>query len=369
MTDAQPGLYLHVPFCSAKCPYCDFYSLAAPNLIQPWLEGLERETRLYQNRFAGFDTVYLGGGTPSRLPVPILAQVLALLRSSFPIEPGAEVTLEANPEDVTPELVKTALAGGVNRFSLGVQSFHDRELELLGRRHSSEKAARAIEIIRAAGVNNLGLDLMYGLPDQNLADWFETLAQAVSFNPEHLSCYQLTVEEGSIFARSRERNRLNLPDEEASRGFFLATARFLEARGYLHYEVSNFARGPGHRSRHNHKYWRHAPYLGLGPAAHSYKDGVRWWNHRSIREYCRDLIEGRRPAAGSETLTEEQTALEKIYLGLRTKDGLDLGRLDRSGRNLVRTWERRALATVNQGRIVLTVEGLAVADHLAVELA
>ena len=243
-----PGLYVHVPFCQTKCPYCDFYSVTDESLISAYLTALDTEARLYREQFPAFDTLFLGGGTPSWLGSAHLAGLMKNLRRHFAFAPDSEITLEANPDDITSEKLRLFRDLGINRLSLGVQSFDEAELRFLGRRHTARQTLAAIDLIRAAGFTNLGLDLMYGLPGQTLDAWLKTLETALSFTPEHLSCYQLTIEAGETpalrtpLARRVARGEISLPDEETQREFFLLTANFLTARGYLHYEISNFAR-------------------------------------------------------------------------------------------------------------------------------
>lgn len=371
MIDAPtPGLYLHVPFCSGKCHYCDFYSLNAPQLIPLWLDGLRREIGLAVPEYDGFDTLYIGGGTPSHLNRDQLAELFDAVAGQVALASEAEVTLEANPEDMNPPHAQFIRDAGVNRISLGVQSFNDDELMFLGRRHNADQAVQAVEAFREAGTVNLGLDLIYGLPGQTIAGWLNTLKRALEFTPEHLSCYQLTVEQGTRFGRLFADGRLSLPDDEASRDFFLTTSRFLTESGYLHYEVSNFSRGSEHRARHNRKYWVHAPYLGIGPSAHSFRAGRRWWNHSSVRHYHHDLEAGRRPIAGEETLSEDQLVLEAISLGLRTSDGipLKLALAQPGGADVVGGWIDAGLADIQDNRLILRPEGLIVAEALALRL-
>ncbi|MBI4796669.1 MAG: coproporphyrinogen III oxidase family protein, partial [Deltaproteobacteria bacterium] len=270
-----------------------------------------------------------------------------------------EVTLEANPDDLYPEEIRLYKDLGVNRLSLGVQSFNDRELSFLGRRHKARQTVQALEAARAGGFDNLSLDLIYGLPGQRLTDWTQTLEQALSFNPEHLSCYQLTYEPETPLGRRKARGEVAGATEEEERELFLLTSRFLEERGYLHYEISNFARqgeagSEPYYSRHNRKYWRHVPYLGLGPGAHSFQDGVRWWNARSVKQYCQELAQGRAPVEDSEILSGEQLRLEALYLGLRTREGvsLDLLRQTPGWENTLRKLEKAGLMEVNQDRVV-----------------
>ena len=367
MTDQASGLYIHVPFCPAKCRHCDFYSVNAPSLHGRWLEALGREMETAGRFRDPFDTLYIGGGTPSSLSAGSLEKLITPALHHFPFAPGAEVTVEFNPEDASPEKVAWALSLGVTRISLGVQSFDDRFLKILGRRHDAGTSRRAVETIRRAGCENLSLDLIFGLPGQDLNDWRRDLDEILAYHPEHLSCYQLTLEPGTALYQAVESGRRQLPDEETLRAMFLETSEFLSRNGYRQYEVSNFSRGPGFESRHNRKYWDHTPYLGLGPAAHSFEGGRRWWNVRSVREYCRLLEEGRLPTAGEETLEPWQLDLEKLYLGLRTSRGVDLDLVlaQPGGPEAAQTWLDRSLARISGQRIVLTPAGLVVSDRLA----
>ncbi len=362
-----PGLYLHVPFCLTRCPYCDFYSVTDLSLIPAWLKALKQEALLYRDAFPAFDTLYLGGGTPSLLPEPVVAGLLEFLRATFKFHPDSEITLEANPDDLTPAKLTFFRDAGINRLSLGVQSFNDRELSFLGRRHTSGQARLAQEWARAAGFTDLGLDLMYGLPGQNAAAWAENLKEALKYRPEHLSCYQLTLEEGTPLQVRAAAGEVGLLEKEALRRLFLFTSWFLAERGFIHYEVSNFARGEARRSRHNSKYWRHVPYLGLGPGAHSFQGNRRWWNHRSLIPYCQALPESP-PVAGSESLTAEQLRLEALYLGFRTKEGvaLEVAARQPQGQKMLADLEASGLVQIRNGRVRATLQGLAVADRLAV---
>ncbi len=368
----SPGLYLHVPFCRSKCPYCDFYSITSPELISVYLEALEREAELYKDSFASFDTLYLGGGTPSLLDSSQLGQLVSCLQRVYKFAREPEFTLEANPDDVTPEKLGLWRDLGINRLSLGVQSLNEDELRFLGRRHTAAQARRALETARAAGFGNLGVDLIYGLPGQGEGTWLSTLEQILAFRPEHLSCYQLTLKAGEApalrtpMARQAARGEITPLTESEERGFFLLTSRFLTANGYLHYEVSNFAREERYCCRHNLKYWQHAPYLGLGPGAHSFDGRRRWWNFSSVAQYCAALDEGRAPRAGEETLNLSQFHLESLCLGFRTREGvgLDLIRRHPRWRAVLKELRRAGLVRVEDGRVVPTLEGLVVADRL-----
>jgi len=365
-----PGLYVHVPFCRTKCPYCDFYSVTTPGLVEAWLQAARKEAHLYRESFPAFDTLYLGGGTPSLLSAGELTKLMSCLRAQFTFLSNTEITIEVNPDDVTGE--KTALYRdlGINRISVGVQSFNEKELLYLRRRHTARQAETALDLIRSSGFRNVGIDLMYGLDTHHdsasSCSWDRTLRRAVAFQPEHLSCYQLTLEEDTPFGKMKAEGKLKPVGEERERALFLQTSQFLEEEGYLHYEISNFAKSPGFTSRHNSKYWRHVPYLGLGPSAHSFRDGARWWNPRSIEKYCRSLAQGNTPVAESEILTADQLRLEALYLGLRTKQGVSLETLGSSSRkdSVLKELRKSRLVTLHDGIVTPTMEGFLVADSL-----
>ncbi len=361
-----PGLYVHVPFCQTKCPYCDFYSVTSPDLISAYLKALEQEARLYRDQFSPFDTLYLGGGTPSLLTGAQIATLAKRVRRHFSFASETEFTLEANPDDISREKLRLWRDLGANRLSLGAQSFNEAELAFLKRRHTAAQTLAALSLIRAAGFENLGLDLIYGLPGQTPDAWLRTLEQALACAPEHLSCYQLTMAPGTPLSRRAARGQVALPDEEAQRTLFLLTCEFLEDRGYLQYEVANFARGEEYFCRHNLKYWQRLPYLGLGPAAHSFQGGRRWWNHRGLAGYAAALAAGRAPLAGREALTPEQVRLETLYLGFRTREGVPLEVIEsQSGWGPVLSRLQAAgLLRLTNGRVAATPRGLVVADRL-----
>ena len=374
---SSPGLYLHVPFCKTKCPYCDFYSITDQSGRAAWLEAVAAEAELYrgvfdsEKSFGPFETLYLGGGTPSLFEENEIRTLFECISAAFTFAPGAEITIEANPDDVTPAKLAAWRDLGVNRVSLGVQSFDDAELRFLRRRHDAARAERSIAEIRAAGFTNVGLDFLYGFEGQSLASWERTLERALAFAPEHLSCYQMTIAPETEFGRMRAAGSLAAADEETERLFFMRTAEIIRGRGYLHYEISNFARGGSFISRHNNKYWIHAPYLGLGPAAHSFDGAARWWNVHSVEEYCRSLEKGGSPAGGRETLSDEELAFETIYLGLRTREGVPLEAIQRcvGWRITLDALLGESLATVENGRLLPTLRGFSLADRIALAFA
>ncbi|PKN64563.1 MAG: coproporphyrinogen III oxidase [Deltaproteobacteria bacterium HGW-Deltaproteobacteria-15] len=362
----SPGLYIHVPFCRTKCPYCDFYSVPSLSAVHVWAEALCKEIVAYKDRSGVFGSLYLGGGTPSVLEERELALIFERLFSHFSFSPDAEVTFEANPDDVTEKKLALLKSCGITRISLGVQSLDEGELRALGRRHTAEQARRAVEKIRAGGFSNVSVDLMYGLPGQTASQWMNTLKSALEYRPEHLSCYQLTFHEGTPFGRMLQEGRIGRLNEEEQRLFFLMTAETLESSGYRHYEISNFARGEGFVSRHNRKYWRRVPYIGLGPGAHSFWGGIRWWNESSVTSYCEALKGGRLPIQESEALTDEQQRIESLCLGLRTSEGVDLPLLRTypGFEKVLSRLEDDNLVQVCGDRIIPTREGFAVADSL-----
>lgn len=318
-----PGLYVHIPFCKTKCPYCDFYSVTDTSLIDRWLGAVLREARLYAG-FGRFDSLYIGGGTPSCLDDRQISGLIASLRGIFPFTDDTEITIEINPDDGDPEKLNLYKTLGINRVSIGVQSFVEEEVRFLGRRHTARQAISAVEAVRRAGFKEMSIDLMYGLPGQSVEGWLGTLRQAVSFGPDHLSCYQLTLEGDTPFSRMAGQGRLTMPDNSLQADFFIGTSEHLAASGFAHYEVSNFAYGPEKLARHNVKYWQHTRYLGLGPAAHSFDGEKRWWNIRDVDAYLACMDCGTAPMEGSESLSSSQVNLEKLLFGFRTMWGIDV---------------------------------------------
>lgn len=371
------GLYLHVPYCSRICPYCDFaVTRGGAAERSMYARGLESEIDLWSGEPFRFDTVYFGGGTPSTLAEDDLARVLETIGSRLSVDDGAGVFLEANPEDASPERCRAWRSLGVGTLSLGVQSFAKEELKRLGRRHDREGARRAVERAREAGFETVSIDLIYGLPGQTAGEWRRNLEELVRLAPDHASCYQLTFHEGTPYGTGLRKGVLReLPDDDQA-ALFELTHRFLGDSGYEGYEVSSFARAPRHRSRHNRKYWDHSPYLGLGASAHSFRDRERWWNERSVEDYSRRLAHGERPVAGRETLSDSELALEAVMLGLRTREGIELDSLrSRYGVDLLALNRERIercvqerLARLEAGRLFLTIRGLAVTDAIAREI-
>jgi len=368
-----PGLYIHIPFCISKCGYCDFYSVTALASMPDFIDSLIEEIGMHREAFECFDTVYLGGGTPSILHPNQIERILNAVRMNFNLLAKTEITMEANPGDLDLVYFASLRNLGVNRLNIGVQSFNEEVLKFLGRRHSLGQAVSAIEDARKAGFNNVGLDLIYGIPGQEKALWLETLNQAISLLPEHLSCYQLTVEPHTPLGKRYGQKEFSLPSEDLQYELFMMTSEILEDAGYVHYEVSNFAKGMVFASRHNQKYWDHTPYLGLGPAAHSFLNKQRWWNHRSVDRYLSAIEKGAKPIEGTEILSLEQLQLEAFYLGLRTKKGICIQEFsEKYSWNILAEKEKPFAELQQEGLVILengfvypTRNGLALSDSLA----
>ena len=318
------GIYIHIPFCERKCRYCDFYSVEAPGRFGTYRTGVLAEISRRREAAFAVDSIAFGGGTPSLLPPAFYAQLLEALDAAFPLADDIEVTLEANPGTVDPSSLAGYRRAGVNRINLGVQSFDDGQLRFLGRIHSAAQAREAVAMARRAGFDNLGIDLIYGLPGQTVPAWQSNLAQALSLAPDHLACYVLTYAPNTPLMADRRAAGHRPADEATVAALFEATAETLDAAGFDHYEISNHAAAAGRRSRHNLKYWTRAPYLGFGPSAHSFQPPRRSWNVADLAVYLERLARGVRPEDEGEELTRTQEMIETVFLGLRLAAGIDL---------------------------------------------
>jgi len=369
----KPGLYIHIPFCLSKCPYCTFYSVTGSGQRAAYLKAAVREMSLYRDLFPAFDTIYVGGGTPSLLSITEMESLLDAARRTFAVDPDAEISVEINPADVDVSWLSSLFHLGVNRLTIGVQSFENDILDFLGRRHDAKRAMASIDEARQAGFENIGIDLIYAVPGQNLGRWGKTLDTASSLDLPHLSCYELHVATDTPLGQKYRAGRFRLPDEDLQYAFFMETSERLGRAGYRQYEVSNFCREDADRSRHNSKYWNHTPYLGIGPASHSLLPPRRWWNAASVSRYLENLRMRKRPVAGDETLDAGQLAQEALFLGFRTADGIDLVDFRiRYGRDLlaekgdeIRRLEKAGYLERSGDHLRPTRRGLAVADRLA----
>lgn len=360
---ADAGLYVHVPFCLTRCGYCDFNAHAGlDHLKAPFVEALLAEADLAAAAWEGtrFVSTFLGGGTPTTLPPAVIARILDRLRERFDVHSDAEVTVEANPDTVDVASLGVLREAGVTRLSMGAQSFDPSVLRALERIHSPDSVRRAFDAAREAGFEEVNLDLIYGTRGETAASWERTLNDALTLGPEHLSCYALTIEQGTPLGRQVALGLRAPPDPDEQADRYEAACTRLAAAGYGHYEVSNWAR-PGAECLHNLGYWRGRPYLGLGPGAHSYRDGRRWWSIRSPKRYVAETRAGRPPLGGEERLDPEAARLERLLLGLRLSEGVpgswvpDEVAGDFLGRGLARRWG---------GRFILTDAGMLLANDL-----
>lgn len=373
-TDEPLGLYVHVPFCESKCAYCHF-------AIDPRRPGDERQERYTQAVLAEVqatapgeaETLYFGGGTPSLLRADRLARIVAAARGRFRLAGDAEITVEANPRDLDERGHEALLGLGANRLSLGVQSLDDGVLDEMGRLHTAADARRSVGAARGAGFSNLNLDLILGWPGETPARWRRDLDAFLCLEPDHVSLYLLEVEGRTAIAHRRRRGQLDLPDDDLVADLYLETVERLADRGLERYEISNFAR-PGFESRHNAKYWRDAPFVGFGMAAHSYRDGRRWWNHDRFATYCRAVEQGGPTAAvaGERRLSPRERAAEALFTGLRRSVGVSLESFRRRhGLDPLVEWAEgldrataAGLAAVTGGRLHLTDRGMLLSNEV-----
>ena len=360
-------VYIHIPFCQSRCIYCGFYSSTLMELRQRYVDAVCREYDMRHDYITlPSSTIYIGGGTPSTLTGEQLEQLFATVGSA------AEVTLECNPDDVTPEFASLLRSLPVNRVSMGAQTFSDERLRFLRRRHTSRQVPLAVERLRQAGIGNISVDLIYGFPGQTLAEWETDVDKALALDVEHLSAYALSYEEGTPLHRLMEQGRVQPADDELSRTMYYTLLDRTAAAGLEHYEISNFAR-PGRRSRHNSGYWNQTPYLGLGAAAHSYDGKSRRWNVADVVKYIEGVESGRLNYDG-ETLDAETRYNELVMTSLRTSDGLSLQLLSPAERSYclgmaTRYIDGGLLVRDNErGRLRLSRDGLFVSDMVIADL-
>jgi oxygen-independent coproporphyrinogen-3 oxidase len=362
-------LYVHVPFCARRCSYCDFAIAVRRTVpVEQYLRGVRREVEIRGLGGDTLDTVYLGGGTPSLLGADGVQRLVAFIHERFAVAPDAEITMEANPDDLTTSTAHAWRGAGVNRLSLGAQSFDDRVLQWMHRTHSAEQTATAVRIAREGGIANISLDLIFAIPQSLERDWARDLASAIALEPQHVSAYGLTIEPTAALGRWTSRGSVTEAPEETWAVEFKDAHDALTASGYAHYEVSNYAR-QGLRSRHNEAYWLDSPCLGIGPAAHGYDGQARRWNARAYAHWLARVESGVDPVEGSEDLTAGQRDAERVYVGLRTDHGLALSRddVDQAGTWVDAGWGSIVGEGADQ-RFVPSVEGWLRIDALAAAL-
>lgn len=368
------SIYVHIPFCQSRCIYCDFFSTTNIPMQQRYVERLEQEMLCRREEWpihARTSSIYIGGGTPSTLPCELTQRILDKICNLYPINGNVEITIEANPDDVTPEWVKALRQTPVNRISMGVQTFNNETLRLIRRRHTAEQATQAVRLLQDAGYQNLSIDLIYGLPNQDLKDWELNLQKAFDLEISHLSAYSLMYEEGTALTRMLERGELEEMNEEESIACYEILCKMMHEHGFEHYEISNFAR-PGMHSRHNTAYWMGEPYVGFGAGAHSY-DGksIRRWNADSLNEYINhpDSFE-------TEHLTERDLYNEFVMTRLRTSRGFELDELGRRfGKNALTHCTEMAQPHLQSGHLIiedsrlhLTEKGVFVSNDIISDL-
>jgi oxygen-independent coproporphyrinogen-3 oxidase len=352
------GLYIHIPFCLKKCNYCDFVSFPIGEAgVDSYLDALEREMELYHWELdsddRAIDTLYLGGGTPTCLSGNNLRRVLEASRLFFNWLPDIEVTVEANPGTLDLPKLKLLRDKGVNRLSLGVQSFNPQHLVSMGRQHGVAEIKEAVQMVREVGINNLSLDLIYGLPGQTLAQWQDTLEKAFALEPEHLSAYGLIIEEGTPWGDLVDRGLLNPAGEDLARLMYDEVQKQCGEKGYRHYEISNYAK-PGYEARHNLRYWLTKPYLGLGVAAASYMNNKRWTNVSDINEYQLLLTRRERPVEEEIALSPQDQMAETVILGLRTLEGVSLADFKaRYGKDLLAIFSEETAKMIKAGLLII----------------
>lgn len=368
------GVYVHIPFCASRCSYCDFFSTLEMNAVGArYIEALIAEAALRRHELGKepVRTFYLGGGTPSQLPLPLLSRLVKGLDEVLDLSRVEEFTIEANPDDVSREWSAALPSLGVNRVSMGVQSFEDAILKAIGRRHTAQQVVQAVENLRDAGIDNISVDLIYGLPGQSLESWTESVEQALALRPRHLSAYWLTYEPGTRLSRQLERGEVTEVPEEVCVGMYQTLTDRLQEAGFEHYEISNFAL-PGYRSRHNSSYWDGIPYLGLGASAHSYDGSIRRSNPPDLRIYI-SKTEAGELAYEEENMTLWERYDERVMLSLRRCEGLDFGQLrEEFGDELAEHFLKEVQHHISAGnvrregtsRYVLTANGILLSDSV-----
>ena len=372
------GIYIPIPFCKSRCIYCGFYSTTNKELKERYVDALIREIHMRKDDFARLgtslspsstSTVYFGGGTPSSLSVCDIERIVGALESTFNGTPS-EVTLEMNPDDVTKDYIKAVRQMGINRISMGIQTFDDSRLQFIRRRHNASQAEKAVMTIREEGIHNVSIDLMFGFPNQTMDEWVTDIDKAIALHPTHISAYSLMYEEDTPLFRMLQKGEINQIDDETSLAMYTELINRLTANGYEHYEISNFAM-PGYRSVHNSSYWHDTPYLGFGAAAHSYNKDTRSWNIPDLKKYIKSIESGVLPSE-SEVIDADTHYNDLITTALRTREGLNLDDLPQKYREYALVNARKSISEhlleATDSHIRLTREGLFVSDMVMSEL-
>lgn len=370
------GVYIHIPFCKKKCHYCDFYKTLDTGMAEKFLKALGTEIILQKGYLEqnNVETIYFGGGTPTVLTAIQMEAILENLYDTFDVSEDAEITIEANPDDIDKRYVKDLKKAGINRISLGIQSWNDRVLKQLNRRHTAEEAEKALHAILAAGIENISADLIYGIPGMTAKQWTADLQRTMSYNIKHLSAYHLTIEPGTVFGKMKEAGELKEIEEEESENQFNILTRICTKNGFIQYEISNFCKD-GYYSVHNTNYWKQQPYLGLGPSAHSYRGETRQWNVSDLSEYLKSLDKNEIPFT-REMLTARDLYNEYVMTSLRTMWGINLDfveeNINKESRdylnNLATRFVKYGMITRNGNQLLLTDQGKMISDNIISEL-
>jgi len=370
------GIYLHIPFCKTFCNYCDFYSITDHDLLDDFTGAVIKEAAIQSDYLSGekVNTIYFGGGTPSLMPPEVIGRILKSLGSLYSISDKPEVTIEVNPDDVRPGYFSSLIANGVNRISIGVQSWNDVRLKYLGRRHSARQSEEALKLAFDEGVRNVSVDLIYGIPGMTAEDLRNDLEKTFSFPVKHLSAYHLTVEEDTRFGKMKKQGKLNEVGEEESIAMFTMLSSECAKRGFLHYEISNFA-ADGFLSQHNSAYWKQTPYLGLGPSAHSFNQYSRQWNVSNVIKYLSSIKKGEIPCEREE-LDAVTMFNEYVMTSLRTMWGIDLSYVEEMFSkemsdyliNVSDRFVNYGLISCDKKTLVLTDQGKMISDNIITEL-
>lgn len=371
------SIYVHIPFCAHKCIYCDFYSITKTADKEKYLESLLREMEFYAEKYSNgrkVISVFFGGGTPSLMEPEYILKIIAAIKRNFWLKPDAEITLEANPGTLDKEKTQGFLSAGINRLSLGVQSFDDGELEFLTRIHDSKTAEQTVKEAFFYGFKNINIDLIFNLPAQTKTKWKKTLQKAISLPVSHISAYSLILEKGTILYKMVTDKKAEINGQEFDADLYETAISYLAENGFIQYEISNFAK-PGSECVHNKSYWNHTEYIGLGPSAHSFVEKKRWWNYSSLKNYIDAVKKTGNAVSGFENLTDEQMLQEYVMLSLRS-GGLDIEKLEKkySGKWFPRNkkklseYEKGGLLFTENGIIKLTPKGYAVCDEILTRL-
>ncbi|NLO70283.1 MAG: radical SAM family heme chaperone HemW [Porphyromonadaceae bacterium] len=369
------GIYIHIPFCKTKCIYCDFYSITDFEQQKELVDSLILEIKQRNDYLKEqVNTIYFGGGTPSTLSVSEIDAILRAFFKTFQIEKDTEITLEANPDDLTLDYLKKLRNVGINRLSMGVQSFDDAQLKAINRRHSAQAALNSIEMAHRAGFSNISIDLIYGLPGQSLESWKEQVDKAISLDVQHISAYGLIYEENTPLWRDMKAGRVIPTDDETMIDMYNYLVATCRKNGFEQYEIANFAKN-GYRSRHNSSYWKQQPYLGIGPAAHSYDGDSRQWNISSIRKYCKNIANNE-PYFEKEILSEQDKYNDFVMVSLRTMDGINLAALKRDFNekylehciNSAKKYLENNKLHIKEDFLRLSPDGVMLSDRIIVDL-